>query len=115
MGLTSKPTPHHTPLDDDPLECLRLIRSRRVGPVTWHRLMAEHGTAKAALAALPEIARSAGVENYAICPLEVARHEMAQARLAGAVMLAHPLIQVTLFFLNRNSMPLVLPSTTSCL
>ncbi|MCF8485555.1 MAG: DNA-processing protein DprA [Rhodobacteraceae bacterium] len=89
MGLTSKPTPHHTPLDDDPLECLRLIRSRRVGPVTWHRLIAEHGTAKAALAALPEIARSAGVENYAICPLEVVRHEMAQARLVGAVMLAH--------------------------
>jgi len=89
MGQTSKPTPHPTPLDDDPVDCLRLIRSRRVGAVTWHRLMAEHGTAAAALAALPEIARSAGVENYAICPLEVVRHEMAQARLAGAVMLVH--------------------------
>jgi DNA processing protein len=51
--------------------------------------MAEHGTASAALAALPEIARSAGVENYAICPIEVVRHERAQARTAGAVMLVH--------------------------
>lgn len=89
MGQTSKPTPHPTPLDDDPVDCLRLIRSRRVGAVTWHRLMADHGTAATALAALPEIARSAGVENYAICPIEVVRHEMAQARLAGAVMLVH--------------------------
>ena len=89
MGQTSKPTPHPTPLDDDPVDSLRLIRSRRVGAVTWHRLMADHGSAAAALAALPDIARSAGVENYAICPLEVVRHEMAQARAAGAVMLVH--------------------------
>jgi DNA processing protein len=89
MGQTSKPTPHPTPLDDDPVDCLRLIRSRRVGAVTWHRLMADHGLAAAALVALPEIARSAGVENYAICPVEVVRHEMAQARAAGAVMLVH--------------------------
>ncbi|RGP39025.1 DNA-processing protein DprA [Pseudotabrizicola alkalilacus] len=84
MGLTSKPTPHPTPLDDDPVDCLRLIRSRRVGPVTWHRLLAEHGSARAALAALPDVARAAGVENYAVCPVEVARHELAQGRAAGA-------------------------------
>jgi DNA processing protein len=73
--------------DDDPVDRLRLIRSRRVGAVTYHRLVAEHGSARAALAALPEVARAAGVEDYAPCPVEVARHEMAQARLAGAVML----------------------------
>ena len=84
MGQTSKPTPHPTPLDDDPLDCLRLIRSRRVGPVTWHRLVAEHGSVAAALAALPEVARAAGVENYAPCPVEVVRREMAEGRLAGA-------------------------------
>jgi DNA processing protein len=84
MGLTSESTPHPTPLDDDPLDCLRLIRSRRVGPVTWHRLVAEHGSAVAALAALPHVARAAGVENYAICPVEVVRHELAQGRAAGA-------------------------------
>lgn len=84
MGLTSKPTPHPTPLDDDPVDCLRLIRSRRVGAVTWHRLMAEHGSAAAALAALPQVARAAGVENYSVCPVEVARKELADGRLAGA-------------------------------
>ncbi len=70
--------------DDDPVDRLRLIRSRRVGAVTFHRLVAEHGSVRAALAALPEVARAAGVEDYAPCPVEVARHEMAQARLAGA-------------------------------
>ena len=37
--------------DSDAMDRLRLIRSRRVGAVTFHRLMAEHGTAAAALAA----------------------------------------------------------------
>lgn len=73
--------------DDDPVDRLRLIRSRRVGAVTYHRLVAEHGSATAALAALPEVARAAGVEGYVPCPPEVARHEMAQARKAGARML----------------------------
>ena len=75
--------------DSDAMDRLRLIRSRRVGAVTFHRLMAEHGTAAAALAALPGIAAAAGVENYAPCPVEVVRYEMAQARIAGAVLLLH--------------------------
>ncbi|MGL5010341.1 MAG: DNA-processing protein DprA, partial [Paracoccaceae bacterium] len=88
--VLSYPTPHPTPLvDEDPFSCLRLIRSRRVGAVTYHRLIAEHGSAAAALAALPGIAAAAGVENYSICPIEVVRHEMAQGRLAGAVLLRH--------------------------
>lgn len=75
--------------DDDLIARLRLIRSRRVGAVTWHRLVAEHGSAAAALAALPDVARAAGVQDYAACPEEVARHELAQARLCGAVALLH--------------------------
>ena len=55
---------------------LQLIRSRRVGAVTYHRLLAEHGSAEAALAALPDIARAAGLTEYHVCPAEVARHEM---------------------------------------
>ena len=73
--------------DDDPVDRLRLIRSRRVGAVTFHRLVAEHGSCAAALAALPDVARAAGVADYAPCPVEVARHELAQARIAGARML----------------------------
>jgi DNA processing protein len=68
----------------DRMDWLRLIRSRRVGPATFHRLMAEHGTAAAALAALPGIAAAAGVQGYEICPEGVVRAEAAAARAAGA-------------------------------
>jgi DNA processing protein len=55
--------------------------------VTWHRLIAEHGSARAALVALPDIARSAGVDQYSTCPEAVARHELAQGRASGARMI----------------------------
>jgi DNA processing protein len=58
-----------------------------VGPATFHRLLAEHGTADAALAALPVIARAAGVEGYEPCPEGVARAEMRAGAKAGAHLL----------------------------
>lgn len=78
--------PHPTPprTEEDQLAWLRLIRSHRVGAVTFHRLMREHGSAQAAMAALPEIAQDAGVRNYQPCPTGIAEDELAQARLAGA-------------------------------
>jgi DNA processing protein len=89
--MAQGPTTAHTPSpalqDADPALWLRLIRSRRVGPATFHRLLADHGTVEAALAALPEIAREAGVREYSLCPIEVVRHEMSQARAAGARLL----------------------------
>ncbi len=63
---------------------LRLLRSRRVGATTFHRLLAEHGSAQAALAALPEVARAAGVERYEICPEAVIHKELNAGRSAGA-------------------------------
>jgi len=72
---------------DDPVLWLQLIRSRRVGAVTFHRLLADHGSAQVALAALPDIALAAGVQGYAVCPIEVVKAEMSAARIAGAVML----------------------------
>lgn len=86
-GLNTPHIPSSAPPDADPVLWLRLIRSRRVGAVTFHRLVADHGSVEAALAALPGIARAAGVEEYSLCPLEVVRAEMAQARLAGARLL----------------------------
>ena len=74
----------HGARGEDPLLWLRLIRSRKVGPATFHRLMADHGGAEAALAALPGIAAAAGVADYALCPIEVVRAEAAQGRVAGA-------------------------------
>jgi DNA processing protein len=35
---------------------------------TFHRLLNEHGSAADALAALPDVARAAGVDDYAPCP-----------------------------------------------
>lgn len=67
---------------------LRLIRSRRVGPATYRRLMAEHGTATAALEALPDVARAAGVATYTVCPEGVALAEGKAAKRLGAVMLS---------------------------
>lgn len=78
--------PHHTPPPEtgDPFDVLRLIRSRRVGPSTFHRLIAEHGSAAAALVELPAIARAAGVSDYAPCPTGVISTELAAGRRAGA-------------------------------
>lgn len=87
-GPRSSPIPFRPPrTGEDRLAWLRLIRSRRVGAVTFHRLMAEHGTAQAALHALPGLARSAGVAGYAPCPPEVITAEITQARKLGARML----------------------------
>ncbi len=66
---------------------LRLIRSRRVGPSTYRRLMAEHGNAAASLAALPDVAAKAGVSTYTPCPEGVIRAEFAAARRMGARLL----------------------------
>lgn len=88
-GQLSNPI-HPTPqTKDDRLDRLRLVRSRRVGAVTYHRLLAEHGTARAALAALPEIARAAGVDAYEVCPLGVVQAEMKQGQALGATLLVH--------------------------
>lgn len=73
--------------DSERLARLRLIRSRRVGPATYLRLMAEHGAAGAALSALPDIARAAGVDGYTPCPEPVALAELKAAKRAGARML----------------------------
>ena len=85
-ALASRASPG---VGEDRLNALRLVRSRRVGPVTWHRLLAEHGSAGAALAALPDIARAAGVEQYEVCPLGVAEAEVRQGAKAGARLLVH--------------------------
>jgi DNA processing protein len=84
-------TPHPTPplTEEELSDWLRLLRSRRVGIHTFFRLMADHGSAGAALEALPGIAREAGVENYAPCPPEVVAAELRGARQSGVTWLAH--------------------------
>lgn len=86
-GLQISHIPSSAPSDADPVAWLRLIRSRRVGAITFHRLVADHGSVEGALAALPGIAKAAGVEDYTLCPLEVVKAELAQGRLARAQLL----------------------------
>ena len=82
------PSSTHPPLpptsEDAQFSRLRLLRSRRVGIATYKRLLAEHGTAQNALAALPDVARAAGVESYEVCPEAVIQAELNAARIAGA-------------------------------
>jgi DNA processing protein len=66
------------------LDWLRLARSRRVGPATFIRLIREHGSADAALAALPRIAADAGVRDYAPAPRSASLAEWEAAIAAGA-------------------------------
>ncbi|MBW7922448.1 MAG: DNA-protecting protein DprA [Rubellimicrobium sp.] len=83
----------HPPLppteEEERLARLRLLRSRRVGNVTWWRLMREHGSGKAALDALPGVARSAGIDDYTPCPEGVVRAELAAGHRAGARLVLH--------------------------
>ena len=83
---TSFSDPHPTPPHEerDRLDRLRLLRSHRVGPATYHRLLGAHGSAAAALSALPSAARGAGLAGYAPCSEAAARGEVRAARAAGA-------------------------------
>jgi DNA processing protein len=82
------PSSTHPPIpptqEDEQFARLRLLRSRRVGISTYNRLLIEHGTAQNALAALPQVARAAGVSGYQICPESVVWAELKAARAAGA-------------------------------
>lgn len=90
QGRFKDTTPFTPPaLEEDDLAALRLVRSRRVGPTTYHRLIAEHGSAAAALAELPAIARAAGDDRYEPCPEGLARAEIAAGRRVGARLLRH--------------------------
>lgn len=84
-GIFSFGTPNTPPTTkEDDLSFLRLIRSRRVGPATFHRLIAEHGSVRAAFEALPQVARDAGMQEYTPCPEAVAEAELRAGRRAGA-------------------------------
>lgn len=82
---THPPLPPTT--EDIRYSWLRLLRSRRVGSVTFHRLIAEYGSAQNALAALPKVARNAGVKGYKICPAPVVDAEIKAAKAAKARLL----------------------------
>ncbi|MGB7316562.1 MAG: DNA-processing protein DprA [Planktotalea sp.] len=70
--------------EDERLTWLRLLRSRRVGISTFYRLLGEHGSAAAALDALPEVASKAGLSKYEPCSSQRAQAELSAGAAAGA-------------------------------
>jgi len=85
------PSSNHPPIpptpEDEQFARLRLLRSNRVGIVTFNRLLSEHGSAREALRALPQVAQAAGVSGYKACPEGVIHAELRSARAAGAKLL----------------------------
>jgi DNA processing protein len=79
--------PRHAPSDDlapaEELARLRLARTEGVGPATFRRLIDRHGSARAALAALPRASAASG-KPLTPWPEDLAQREMeALAQLGG--------------------------------
>ncbi len=71
---------------DDAVDRLRLIRTDSIGPITYRQLLARFGTAAAALAALPDLARR-GSRSLSIAPAAEAEAELAALDRIGATMI----------------------------
>lgn len=77
------------PLSDaERLDWLRLIRTENVGPITFHRLLDQYGSAKAALDLLPELAKRGGrAKPLRVATKAEAERELLANRKAGARLL----------------------------
>lgn len=69
--------------DAQRFDWLRLIRSENVGPRTFRALVNHAGGARAALDALPDLARRGGRREIRIATAEEVEHELALARKMG--------------------------------
>jgi len=70
--------------EEQRLDWLRLIRTDNIGPRTFRDLVNHYGGARAALAALPALARRGGAAAPArICSSETAQAELKAARARG--------------------------------
>lgn len=67
---------------------IRLLRSPRIGPVSYRQLLARFGSAEKALEALPELA-GRGKASYRPAPTERIEREVGEVRKAGAKYLFH--------------------------
>ncbi len=82
------PSRPYQPLTEaERIDWLRLIRTEHVGPVTFNRLLKRYGTAAAALAALPQLARQGGRNGVRIPSAADAADEIARLARAGGRLL----------------------------
>lgn len=68
----------------DLIDRIRLIRTPGIGPVAYRQLLLRFGSAEAAVAAIPDLARRGGGKVPAICSLSAAEREYAAVEKAGA-------------------------------
>jgi DNA processing protein len=95
MAERKPPPPHPAPQagdgtgaggalsDEERIDWLRLIRSENVGPRSFRSLLRYCGSARRALAQLPELARRGGAGAVRICSRTEAERELAAARALG--------------------------------
>ncbi len=69
---------------EDRIARLRLMRTAKIGPVTYAQLIARFGTAAGALAAVPDLARRGGGQPPAIATRAAVEAEIAAVERAGA-------------------------------
>jgi DNA processing protein len=74
--------------DEQRIDWLRLIRSDHVGPRTFRELINHFGGARAALEALPQLARRGGALTTRICSQADAEKELNAARARGIALVA---------------------------
>ncbi len=70
--------------DEERIAHLRLIRTPRIGPVSCAHLLARFGSARRAIAAVPDLARRGGGPAPVIAPAELAEQEIARVAALGA-------------------------------
>lgn len=68
----------------DLIDRLRLIRTPGIGPVTYRQLLLRFGSAEAALAAIPDLARRGGGRAPALFSIGSAQREITAVEKAGA-------------------------------
>jgi DNA processing protein len=88
-SLPAMPPTSRTLNPAERLDWLRLLRTENVGPITFYQLLARFGSAEAALAALPEVARRGGrMKSLSIFPRNAAEQELQLLQQAGARLVA---------------------------
>ncbi|MCG6119633.1 MAG: DNA-processing protein DprA, partial [Blastomonas sp.] len=71
-------------LDAEHLARIRLLRSDRIGPISFAQLMARFGSAEAAIEALPDLVQRAGGRALRTATLAQVNAEVARVEAAGA-------------------------------
>jgi DNA processing protein len=87
VDIINSSTTHLT--DEQRIDWLRLIRSDNVGPRTFRSLVNHCGSARAALARVPDLARRGGAQRPGrICSEDDARAELAASKRLGVSLVA---------------------------